>query len=432
MIITALLCMMAGQMNGQSAAQQRLGVDEMFTLAEQSSKALRPTRSGVTEAEHGVDVARSARLPEVSVGLSLSYLGNGTIADRNFSHTMKADMPHFGNNFQVEATQVVYTGGAIDAGIRMAELAVKQAQIGEELTRQDVRMLLVGEYLDLYKMLNARRVYERNIGLTRRVLDDLGVRYEQGTVLQNDITRLDLQLSSLQLALTQTQNTISILNRNLATTLGLGDVEIMPDTTLLDQQFPDITNAEWAQTALGTSARLQQLGVAVDMAGQQRRIAHADYIPDIAIVATNHLDGPITIEVPPIDKNFNYWYVGVGVKYNLSSLFKARHSVRKSDMAIRRANEQLDAAREQTLLQTNEAYTRYVETFAQRATQEKNVVLARQNYDVVVSRYAEGMALITDMLDAANTLLDAELQLVNAQINTVFSYYKLKYISNTL
>jgi len=42
------------------------------------------------------------------------------------------------------------------------------------------------------------------------------------------------------------------------------------------------------------------------------------------------------------------------------------------------------------------------------------------------------MALITDMLDASNSKLEAELQLVNARINIVFNFYKLLYISGTI
>ena len=42
------------------------------------------------------------------------------------------------------------------------------------------------------------------------------------------------------------------------------------------------------------------------------------------------------------------------------------------------------------------------------------------------NRYLNDLALITDMLDASNSKLNAELQLVNAQINILFNLYKLK------
>ena len=58
--------------------------------------------------------------------------------------------------------------------------------------------------------------------------------------------------------------------------------------------------------------------------------------------------------------------------------------------------------------------------------------LARQNYQVVSDRYLNQLALITDMLDASNIRLNAELQEVDARINIVYAYYKMKYIAGTL
>ncbi|MDR3095267.1 MAG: TolC family protein, partial [Bacteroidales bacterium] len=68
----------------------------------------------------------------------------------------------------------------------------------------------------------------------------------------------------------------------------------------------------------------------------------------------------------------------------------------------------------------------------QLKTQQKSVELANQNYAVVSNRYKNDMALITDMLDASNAQLSAEVQLSNARINIVFNYFKLLYISGTL
>ena len=42
------------------------------------------------------------------------------------------------------------------------------------------------------------------------------------------------------------------------------------------------------------------------------------------------------------------------------------------------------------------------------------------------------MALLTDMLDASNSKLEAELSLVDADINIIYNYFKLKYISCSL
>ena len=79
-----------------------------------------------------------------------------------------------------------------------------------------------------------------------------------------------------------------------------------------------------------------------------------------------------------------------------------------------------------------DAYTLYRQSFADLRTRQKSVQLATQNYQVVADRYLCQLALITDMVDASNIKLDAELQEVNARINTAFCYYRMKFAAGEL
>jgi outer membrane protein TolC len=128
----------------------------------------------------------------------------------------------------------------------------------------------------------------------------------------------------------------------------------------------------------------------------------------------------------------NYWYAGIGVRYKVSSLYETKKSINRSKFTIQRTKEQYDDAKEQTELAIKADYIKYLETYEQLNTQQKSVELANQNYAVVSNRYKNDMALITDMLDASNAKLSAEVQLSNARINIIFNYFKLKYISGTL
>ena len=62
---------------------------------------------------------------------------------------------------------------------------------------------------------------------------------------------------------------------------------------------------------------LQQAQLAMKMNEQKVKLERSELLPKIALVAGEHLDGPITIEVPVLDNNFNYWYVGVVIKTTL-------------------------------------------------------------------------------------------------------------------
>lgn len=138
------------------------------------------------------------------------------------------------------------------------------------------------------------------------------------------------------------------------------------------------------------------------------------------------------MEVPPINRNLSYWYVGVGVSYNLSSLFKSNKTLARSRAATVRADAELEVAREQLELDVRADHVRYLEAYEELKTREKSVELAERNYRVTSTRYNADMALITDMLDAANSKLEAEQQLVNARIDIIYYYYKLLFVSGKI
>jgi outer membrane protein TolC len=423
-------------MNAQEKVQQVITIEEVFELADRNSKSLRPHTTSISEAQEAVNVAKNARLPDLDASLSFSYLGDGYLTNRDFSHGMNVPIPSFGNSFSVEVSQVIYAGGAITNSIHIAKLQEENARLGLEASRNNIRFQLVGYYLDLFKQQNLLQVYEKNIEQTKQVLKDMQAKGNEGIVLQNDITRYELLLSNYELVCTQIRNTLTILNNNLTTTLGLpANIEIIPRRDVLHTLSPvlPIGNEEyWTNTADQNSPALKQLSLAVQINQHQDKIIKSELLPKVALFAGNHLDGPVTIEVPALDKNFNYWYAGIGLSYKLSSLYQTKKSLNRSKYTIQRTIEQYEDAKEQTELAIKADYIKYLETYEQLNTQQKSVELANQNYAVVSNRYKNEMALITDMLDASNAKLSAEVQLANAEINILFNYYKLLYTSGTL
>ena len=143
------------------AQQRTMGMEEMFRLADENSRSIQVYQTGKDVAEAALKTAKAQRLPDINASLSASYLGNGKLWDRDFSNPMTIDMPHFGNNFSLEAQQVIYAGGAISSGIELAELGKQNAELDWQKNRQEIRFLLTGHYLDLYKLYNQIQVLEK-------------------------------------------------------------------------------------------------------------------------------------------------------------------------------------------------------------------------------------------------------------------------------
>lgn len=431
MPLCAVLCSQG--LFAQTLDRRVLGIDEMFRLADENSQSIQMYKTGKEAADEALKAAKSQRLPDIGASLSFSYLGDGYIWDRDFKNGQNIPMPHFGNNFALEAQQVIYAGGAINSSITLAELGQQMAALDWQKNRQEIRFLLTGYYLDLYKLNNQLQVLQKNLDLTEQVIRNMESRRTQGTALKNDITRYELQKETLKLQLAKVQDARKIMNHQLVTTLHLpAGTEIVPDSTLLNEEVTALAENDWQMMANQSNVGLQQAQLAMKMNEQKVKLERSELLPKIALVAGEHLDGPITIEVPVLDNNFNYWYVGVGIKYNLSSLFKNNKKVRQAKLNVRRAQEEYSLAQEQIENGVQANYVNFLTSFTDLRTQEKSVELADQNYNVTSNRYKNDLALLTDMLDASNMKLSADLGLVNARINLIYSYYKMKYITHTL
>ena len=411
----------------------QMSIAQLFDKIEENSKSLVTAKTGVEAANLGIESAKSKKLPDLDASLSFSYIGNALLTDRDFSNVHGLSSPHFGNNFAFNAQQVVYAGGAINAGIKLAELGKQQAEVGVKLTRQQMRFIVLGQYLDLYKIDNRIKVYEKNIELTRQLIEDIKAKQKEGMALKNDITRYELQMESLKLGLTALHNNRSILNHQLCNTLGMSQEEqIIPDATIADKAYGKDGEAYWQTAGLMSSPLLEQSNNAIKIAEQKEKIAKSDLLPKVAFVAVDQFDGPILFELPPVDKNLNVWYVGVGVKYSLSSLFKSNKRIKQAAVETRQAREAHAVQTEQLNNNVQAAYVQYQQTYVELETQKKSVELAQQNYDVMNARYLSQLALVTDMVDASNLKLNAELSEVDARINIVYAYYKMKYVAGEI
>ena len=438
----------------QERAVQVVTLTTLYDLADRQSQKVRVSEVALRAVDEGVAAAKSALLPSVDLSLQGSYTGNAFMLSRSFSSSGmtdyivpgvgtvpvangKHDTPHWGNSFTAQVSQVVYAGGAIRSGIRMAELGKEMAELDVEKNRQEVRFLLTGYYLDLCKLDNQMEVVRQNIALTQKEIEQMKARRGEGTVLQNDITRYEFQLQSLELTLTKLKDASTVINHQLVTTLHLPEqTVIVPDKNELDTEINALSaiaaQETWQQTATDNNLGIRQATVATNLAEQKVKQVKAESLPSVAVVAENQLYGPYTQDLIPKDCNVNVWFVGIGVKFSLGSLWKNKHNIRKARIEHRQSQEALALAHEEVENGVQANYTNLLTSYTEVKTQQKQVELANQNYSVVQNRYQNDLALLTDMVDASNMKLSAEMALVNARIGMLYNFYKLKYVTNTL
>ncbi|MGM9836788.1 MAG: TolC family protein [Muribaculaceae bacterium] len=414
-------------------AQNTVSLEQLWALADEQVTSLKIERAAVESAEHDVAVNAAGRLPDISTELSVGYLGDGVLFNRDYTNSMHIDNPHFTNNFALRAQQTIYSGGAVSAGIDIAKLNREMAKLNYATNREEVRFVIASHYLDLCRMQNRMKVVEKNIALTQDILRNINSRYNNGTALKTDIMRYELQLEALQLNQIKLLDAKKTISHTLATLLHLNaDTLLTADFGTVDGNRQLLYSEEqWQQLALNNN-RAKQSQLAVDLSEKQLKLQRSELLPKVAAVAEMHLDGPITTEVPVLDKNIAYWFAGIGVSYNLSALYKSNRKVSKAKSQLVMNREAQNLTLETIKNAVHSTYIDYLTAYKELDTQRKSVELANANYLVVEKRYNNGLALLTDMLDASNTKLAAETGEADAEINIAYYQLKLKYLSHTL
>ena len=428
-ILLGVLCAAA-----PAFAQRSMTLQEMFAAADSLNATVRAADFGVQEARAGVEVAKSAYLPSIQASANVSWIGLGYSFDRDFSNATDEQLPSFGNNIAVQASQVVFAGGAIRNGVRAAELGSRLAEVQAQSNRGEVRYLIAATALEITKLRGQLQAVESNIALVQKVLDQMQTRYAEGTVLKSDISRYELLLKNLEFGKVQMESAIGIMSGKLSMAIGLPQSEAVAPQ--MDIELP----SEDAAFSAEDSPAVRAASLAAQLSETQLEIAKAERLPGIALFAGDTFNGPdVTTFISGkmagygrLDKNFNFATVGISITYNIDNLYKSGRKIRQSEAAARKSRAELDAAQQGIDLALNAAGTEYRNAFRQMEISEQALELAQVSYRQVSDRYDEGLATVTDLLDASNEKLESEIAAVNARIDILASYYKLQYICNKL
>jgi outer membrane protein len=417
-----------------SYSQQKveLTVEEIFQLAVEKHPQLKINQQQIVLAEQQKNITKLNQLPSITTAATASYIGDVELLNPDFSKLATQPMPHFGNSFNLQVTELIYKGGLVKKSLEANSLQIELAQLNLDKDEQAIKKLILSYFLDSYKLANQIKIYTNNLQLANKRLTNISHFYKQGMITRNEVLRAELMVKSFEQALLSVNNSKQIIDYNIALVL---DYPLDTSFNFIpsDQYKNGLEPKEfYLEKAFTQHPSLKTLQKQMLLADKQIEMIKTDYYPTVALFAGYNSQRPVTTRVPALDLYANAWQTGVSVAYNLDNLYKTKEKKKLGEMQKQQVENSNALLIQNVEMSVNAAFIKYQEAIQQLSLVQKSKTLAEENYKIMEAKYLNQLAIQTEMVDASNTKLETELNLINAEINIIAEYYQLIYTTGTL
>jgi outer membrane protein len=404
---------------------RKISMDEAIDLSIKNSKSLRAAHARVDQAVANTTISKQSQLPDLSISgsylrvtqpnIDLQYKSNsgGTAAA-----PISVNQAAYGI---ANLSLPIYSGLKIQYGIRSSEFLEKAAVLDADQDKEAVILNTIDAFSNLYKARANLRVIQQNLAQSRSRDADFASLEKNGLLARNDKLKALLQTANIELSLADVENNLKVTMVNMNIMLGLPEETVlMPDSSSLVDPGAIKSLPDYEQLALQNRKDMQAIGYRKQAFQFGIKKAKADYLPSLSLTT-----GYIAADIPNFITITNAVTFGVGVSYNVSSLWKtnAHVSVARAQLAEVQANE--EEMNEEIRRQVNQAYEALLTANKKIEVSQISIDQGIENYKIVKNKYDNSLLTVTDLLDANALMLQSQIGLELAKADAIVAYNTL-------
>ena len=405
---------------------RRITLEEAVALSLKNSKQLKLSQSNIDLAGLNVRQIKDNQLPSFSVSASYLRMNTPNISlkqnsssDSSGAGSLHVNQVAYG---MASASIPLFSGFRYKYGLESARFLQEASKLDAEGDRQAVIQNTIAAYSNLYKAKRSVELVSENLIREHERVIEFTNREKNGIIARNDLLKATLQESNIQLALMDAENELKITTINMNLLLGLPEsTEISADSSSFDVLKDAGNAADWEQTALTHRKDMAAIAIRQKAAGSDIKVAKADLYPSVALTG-----GYVALSIPGFVTVPNAFNAGIGVRYNLASLWKtgAKIEQAKTHLYQLRTNEEILLDR--VHLEINTAYYNYVLSKKKIEVYEKAVEQANENYRITKNKFENSLVTTTELLDADVAQVQSEINYAAAKADAIVAYKKLE------
>ncbi len=380
--------------------------------------------------------ARAALLPQLNIGLGTTQLDSDTAQSGQVERSSDANL---------NLSQSIYSE-RLWSSYDIAELNLLSEDMGLKASLLDTISSTASAYLNLLQTLASEKVRQSNTKVTETNLEVAQNQFKLGSTDRSAVLRWQSQLATdrqdLYLATASREQAETSLKQQLnipqSDSISVTDEGIRKLLALLSEPrfkrffanpklFKTFSAFE-TQRAIENAPELQQLDYAIDANERQLSAAKRSYyLPDVDLNASvgQNLNRS-GINSNNNNLNDDNWSVTLQATLPLftggerkSNISSARHTLTQNTYQKQNTQQQIEVRVTNALQSAGGSYP----AIRLSANAEAS---AKENLSLVSQTYSQGTISITELIDAQNNALQAQLNAVNAQYRFMLDWIEIQ------
>ncbi|WP_160137282.1 TolC family protein [Chryseobacterium sp. c4a] len=375
------------------------------------------------------------KLPDIEFHTSYNQVTNlFQYQNGVFNKPTKYDAINGMYDFTLSASIPVYMGGKIKNTEKKAAIDTEISTLKTHLDERQLKMEIITAFLQIHHLKEQQSLINDKMKEDSVNIKQVKSLKANGVVTVNEVLRTSLQLSNHKMSWTELDNDIQIAEHKLKTILSLPEPqELHVDTEdLISDKAAIPYIEELTETALNKNESVGITHKNLSLKELDQKLTKANYLPKVTAGGEYFLKYPNMMFFPPEPYAYRLGMIGLNLTYPIENLYKNKYKMQKARENIDLAKLQIEENEEKVRHNVYEAYKKFEETDQKVKIAEEAIDQAKENYRIVRTKYANKLSLITELIDADNTYLEAESNLISVKINRQLKYYQLQYTIGNL
>jgi outer membrane protein len=411
-------------------ATKKLTLYEAIKLGQDQSRSLKISQSKMALMDAKYMEIKDLALPSVSVSAGYTRLSDiDPFRIQLAPHTEPVTLfPVILNNYMTRASinESVFNGFRLKNGILSQQYLLEAAKLDYEKDKSEIIFNIVNAYYNLFKIQSSQKLIEQSLVQADERIKVARNLEGQGLAIHNDVLRVELQRSNIELSQIDINTNLEVANYNFVVMTGLPEgTQIEIDTLELfksrnKKQFPDYLSSSLEKRSDLKAADMRKKASELNL-----KVVKGNKLPTLNVGANFYYSDPNPRYIPPADVFHSTWDVGLSLNWNLTALYTTHHQSEEAQTLLLQTTAISDQISDGVRMEVNQDFVKYETSLKKIDVAQRSVSQAEENYRTTLSRYNQHIALLTDLLDADVLLLQAKMNLTDARADAEIAYNHL-------